>query len=215
MFLLTLEGLLESLYMCCIATVLAYCIGIPLGVLLVLSAREGICPRPRLNLLLGGIVNCLRSIPFLILMVALLPFTRFVVGSSIGWQAATVALVVAAAPFVARVVEASLKEVDPGVIEAAQAMGAGTMQIVCKVLLPEARPGLLVGAALSVTAILGYSAMAGIVGGGGLGAIAINYGYYRSQTDIMLIMILILLLLVQIFQGLGNLAARKSDKRMR
>lgn len=215
MFILTLEGLLESLYMTVISTVVAYVIGIPLGMLLVVTDKDGISPHRTANLILGTIVNCLRSVPFLILMLALVPFTRFVVGTSIGWKAATVSLIVASFPFVARVVESSLKEVDHGVIEAAQSMGASKLQIITKVLLPEAKPSLIVGAALSITAILGYSAMAGIVGGGGLGAIAINYGYYRKEVDIMWVMIVILVLLVQLFQGVGNLAARKCDKRIR
>lgn len=212
---LTVQGLLESLYMTLGSTLLAYIIGIPLGILLVITDKDGISPNRACNLILGTIVNCLRSVPFLILMVALVPFIRFIIGTSIGWKSATVALVVASAPFVARVVESSLKEVDKGIIEAAQSMGATKFQIIFKAMLPEAKPSLIVGAALSITAILGYSAMAGIVGGGGLGAIAINYGYYRGDTQIMLVMIVILILLVQMFQGLGNLLARKCDKRIR
>lgn len=215
MFILTLEGLLESLYMTVISTAVAYVIGIPLGVLLVITGKEGICPHKTINVILSTLVNCLRSVPFLILMLALVPFTRFVVGTSIGWKAATVSLIAASFPFVARVVEGSLKEVDSGVIEAAQSMGASKLQVITKVLLPESKPSLIVGAALSITAILGYSAMAGIVGGGGLGAIAITYGYYRKEVDIMWVMIVILVLLVQLFQGIGNLAARKCDKRVR
>ncbi|MBQ6059613.1 MAG: ABC transporter permease, partial [Clostridia bacterium] len=168
-----------------------------------------------LNKVLGTIVNLLRSVPFLILLMALIPTTRKIVGTSIGSTAMIPPLIIAAFPFVARMVESSVKEVDAGVIEAAQSMGASTFQIVCKVLLPEAKPSLLMGAAIATTTILGYSAMAGIVGGGGLGAIAINYGYYRTQTDILWVMVVFLSLIVQLFQTLGEKAARAVDKRVR
>ena len=161
----------------------------------------------------GFVINVVRSIPFLILLVAILPFTRLVVGTTIGSTATIVPLVVAAVPFVARMVESSLKEVDPGVIEAAKAMGSSPWQIICKVILPEAKPSLLVGGTITLATILGYSAMAGTVGGGGLGDIAIRYGYYRYQTDIMIVTIVILVVLVQILQGLGMMLSRKLDKR--
>lgn len=210
-----LVGFWETLYMTLTATACAYLLGIPLGLLLVVWDKEGVQPHPAAYRLLGGIVNILRSIPFLILLVWVVPVTRFIVGTAIGSTATVVPLVIAAAPYVARVVESSLKEVDQGVVEAAQSMGAGTMQIIRKVLLPEARPSLILGAAISTTVILGYSAMSGFVGGGGLGTIAINYGYYRSQSDVMLVMIVVLVIIVQIFQELGNFLTRRSDRRLR
>ncbi|MEG0370376.1 MAG: methionine ABC transporter permease, partial [Hungatella sp.] len=176
-------GILETLYMTFASSIIAYLIGIPLGLILVVTDQDGIHPIPPLQKLLGLLINLLRSVPFIILLIMVLPFTRFIVGTTLGAKAVIVPLVIAAAPYVARVVESSFKEVDAGVIEAAKSMGASTMQIIVKVLLPEAKPSLLVGAAISVTTILGYSAMAGFVGGGGLGSIAINYGYYRYQTD--------------------------------
>ena len=175
------QGFIETIYMTVISTALAYVIGLPLGLVLVVTDKDGIHPIPWLNSLLGMIINFFRSIPFLILLIALMPFTKMVVGTVIGSKAAIVGLWIAAAPFIARMVESSLKEVEIGVVEAAQSMGASPFQIMTKVLLPEAKPSLLVGAAISITTILGYSAMAGIVGAGGLGAIAINYGYYRSS----------------------------------
>ena len=162
---------------------MSYVIGLPLGLALVATDKEGIYPILWLNKLLGFVVNVLRSIPFLILLIAVMPITRFVAGTTLGSKATIVPLVIAAGPFIARMVESSLKEVDRGVIEAAESMGASPFQIMFKVLLPEAKPSLLIGAAISVTTILGYSAMAGIVGGGGLGAIAMNYGYYRYQNS--------------------------------
>lgn len=215
MLLLVGQGLLETLYMTIVSTVMAYVIGLPVGMLLAVTDKEGIRPSPAINRIVGGIVNVLRSVPFIILLVAVMPVTRFITGTSIGSTATVVPLVIAAAPFVARLVESSAKEVDRGVIEASLSMGASTMEVVCKVLLPEAKPSLIVGAAIATTTILGYSAMSGFVGGGGLGNIAINYGYYRSQTDIMLVMVAILVLIVQVFQEIGNLIANKCDKRIR
>ena len=176
-------GIYESLYMTLISTFMSYVIGLPMGLILVSTDKDGIYPIIWLNKLLGFIVNILRSVPFLILMITVIPVTRKIVGTTIGSKATIVPLVIAAAPFIARVVESSLKEVDKGVIEAAESMGASPFQIMFRVLLPEAKPSLLVGAAISVTTILGYSAMAGIIGGGGLGAIAMNYGLYRYQRD--------------------------------
>ena len=196
------------------STLLAYLFGLPLGLLLSVTDKEGIYPIRWLNAILGFLVNMLRSIPFIILLVAIIPFTRSIVGTSIGSTATIVPLVVSAVPFVARMVESSIKEVDAGVIEAAQAMGTPTLKIVTKVLVPEAKPSLLTGAAIAVTTILGYSAMAGFVGGGGLGTIAINYGYYRYQTDVMLVTVALLILIVQIFQEVGMRIARKADKRI-
>ena len=207
-------GILESLYMTLGSTLLAYLFGLPLGLLLSVTDKEGIYPIRWLNAILGFLVNMLRSIPFIILLVAIIPFTRSIVGTSIGSTATIVPLVVSAVPFVARMVESSIKEVDAGVIEAAQALGTPTLKIVTKVLVPEAKPSLLTGAAIAVTTILGYSAMAGFVGGGGLGTIAINYGYYRYQTDVMLVTVALLILIVQIFQEVGMRIARKADKRI-
>ena len=205
----------ETIYMTVLSTFVAYLIGTPLGVLLYITSKEGTRPNAVVNFVVGLIVNVLRSVPFLILLVAILPFTRLVAGTTLGTNATVVPLIVAAAPYVARMVESSLKEVDPGVVEAAQAMGTSSLQIITKVYLPEARPSLLVGAAISLATILGYSAMAGFVGGGGLGAVAINYGYYRYQTDIMLITVLLLVVIVQIFQEGGLLIARRTDKRLK
>ena len=209
------QGFIETIYMTVISTVLAYIIGLPLGLVLVVTDKDGIHPIPWLNSLLGMIINFFRSIPFLILLIALMPFTKMVVGTVIGSKAAIVGLWIAAAPFIARMVESSLKEVEIGVVEAAQSMGASPFQIMTKVLLPEAKPSLLVGAAISITTILGYSAMAGIVGAGGLGAIAINYGYYNFKFLVMWIAVIGLVLLVQIFQSVGTWLANKCDKRLR
>ena len=208
-----LEGLLQTLYMTVLSTVLAYVIGLPLGVLLVTSAKDGIAPRPVLYKVLDVIVNIMRSIPFLILLIAIMPLTRLIVGTTIGPNATIVPLVIAAFPFVARMVESSLKEVSPGLIEAALSLGASPMQIVTKVLVPEALPSLTVGAAIAITTILGYSAMAGIVGGGGLGDIAIRYGYYRYETGIMIVTVVLLVVVVQIFQEIGMRLASHEDKR--
>lgn len=207
-------GLIETLYMTLASTFFAYVIGLPLGVLLVVTDRNGIKPIPWLNTILGTIINIVRSIPFLILLVALMPFTKAVVGTVIGAKATIIGLLVAAAPFIARMVESSLKEVEKGVIEAAQSMGASPFQIMTKVLLPEAKPSLLIGSAIAVTTVLGYSAMAGFVGGGGLGAIAINYGYYRGQEDIMYLMVILLVIIVQVFQELGMKISKKTDRRL-
>ena len=208
------QGTLESFYMTVAITVLSYIIGVPLGVFLVMSDRNGIQPMPSLNWLIGGIVNILRSVPFLILMITIQPFTRMIVGTTIGTSAAIVALVVSAAPFVARMVEQSLLEIDHGVIEAAQSMGASNMQIVKKVLLPESMPSLLNGVLVSATTILGYSAMAGFIGGGGLGDIAIRYGYNRYDSGTMLITVSLLVVMVQLIQSVGARIAKRSDKRI-
>lgn len=207
------QGIWETLYMTLASSLFAYVLGIPLGILLVLTAKDGLRPLRILNAILNIIVNVARSIPFLILLVAVIPFTRFVVGTTIGSNATVVPLVIAAAPFVARLVESSLKEVDAGVIEAGRSMGATNMQIIVKILLKEARPSLLVGSAIAVTTILSYSAMAGFVGGGGLGNIAINYGYYRYQNDIMLVTVVLLVVIVQILQEVGMRLAKAYDKR--
>lgn len=209
------QGIKESLYMTVVSTTFSYILGIPIGVILFLTDKNGIYNNKPLNTALGIIVNLIRSIPFIILLVAMLPFTKAIAGTTIGSTATIVPLVAAAAPFVARMVESSLKEVDSGMIEAAQAMGSSSFQIIWKVLLPEARPSLIVGCTIAITTILGYSAMAGFVGGGGLGAIAINYGYYRYQTDVMLITVVLLVIIVQIFQEVGMRIVNKTDKRIK
>ena len=208
------QGTWESAYMTIVITLISYVIGIPLGVFLVMSDKGGIHPMPSVNWLIGGIVNILRSVPFLILMITIQPLTRLIVGTTIGTRAAIVALVVSAAPFVARMVEQSLLEIDHGVIEAAQSMGASNMQIVTKVLLPESKPSLLNGALVSATTILGYSAMAGFIGGGGLGDIAIRYGYNRYDMGTMLITVVLLVIMVQLIQSVGARVAKRSDKRI-
>lgn len=208
------EGLLQTLYMTVLGTLMSYVIGLPIGVSLIVTGPNGIKPVAIYNKVMGFIVNVIRSVPFLILMIALMPYIRKVIGTGIGTSATTAALVVAAAPFVARLVEQSLLEVDPGVIEAAQAMGAGNFQIIRKVLLLEARPSLLNGAAVATINILGYSAMAGIVGGGGLGDLAIRYGLYRFQPSIMWITIIVLVILVQILQEAGIRLAARMDNRI-
>jgi D-methionine transport system permease protein len=208
------EGLLQTLYMTVLGTLMSYVIGLPIGVSLIVTGPNGIRPVAIYNKVMGFIVNVIRSVPFLILMIALMPYIRKVIGTGIGTGATTAALVVAAAPFVARLVEQSLLEVDPGVIEAAQAMGAGNFQIIRKVLLLEARPSLLNGAAVATINILGYSAMAGIVGGGGLGDLAIRYGLYRFQPSIMWITIIVLVILVQILQEAGIRLAARMDNRI-
>ena len=208
-----LEGVLDTLYMTLAATFLSYVFGLIMGVVLVICRRDGIRPNALVYGVLDVVVNLTRSFPFLILMIAVIPFTRFLVGTTIGNNATVVPLVLAAAPFVARLVEASLLEVDDGVVEAAQSMGASTWQIISKVLLPEALPSLINGSAVSAITILGYSAMSGAVGGGGLGKLAIMYGYNRYQTDIMIMTVVLLIIIVQAFQSFGNWATRRSDKR--
>ena len=208
-----LVGVWDTLYMTVAATFFSYVLGMVMGVVLVICRKDGIRPNALVYNVLDVVVNLTRSFPFLILMIAVIPFTRFLVGTTIGHTATVVPLVLAAAPFVARLVESSLLEVDNGVVEAAQSMGASTWQIIVKVLLPEARPSLLNGSAVSAITILGYSAMSGAVGGGGLGKLAIMYGYNRYQTDIMVITVVLLIIIVQAFQSFGNWATRRSDKR--
>ena len=209
------KSLWETLYMVIVSTAVSYAIGLPLGLTLVASDKEGVRPMPVLNAVLGVVVNILRSIPFLILAVMITPMTRLIAGSSIGTTAMIVPLTVAAAPYVARMVESSIKEVPFGVIEAAQSMGASPWQIVWKVLVPEAKPSLMVGAAISIVTILGYSAMAGFIGDGGLGAVAVTYGYNRYQFGIMLVAVIIIVVIVQIFQEVGLRLSRRLDKRNR
>lgn len=208
-------GIYETIYMTLASTLLGYVIGLPLGVVLIITRKGGIRENATLNQVIGVIVNILRSIPFLILMIAIIPFTRFVMGKSYGSTATIVPLTVAAFPFISRMVESSLSEVDGGVIEAAQAMGATPLQIIRKVYIPEATPSLISGAAIVATNILGYSAMAGSVGGGGLGAIAINYGYYRFNAQVMVVCIAIMVVLVQAVQLVGTRLSVKLDHRLR
>ena len=207
------QGTLETLAMTIFSAIFAYVLGLPLALLLYTTAEGGLTPKPTLNRVLNIVTNILRSIPFLILLIWIMPFTRFVVGTSIGTPAAIVPLVISAAPFVARMIESSLLEVDGGLIEAAYSMGADTKNILLKVVLPEALPSLLVGAAITVTTILGYSTMAGFVGGGGLGAIANNYGLFRYEYLTMFVTVVLIIILVQIIQAAGTKLARKIDKR--
>lgn len=212
--LLLAQGTWDTIVMSIISTVCAYILGIPLGILLVLTEpKKGLMPHPVVNAVLGWIVNIGRSIPFIILLVALIPFTRFVVGTSLGVPGAIVPLVIAAAPFVARMVEQSLAEVDAGLVEAAQSFGASTWQIVTKVFLKESLPSLIRGFAITFITLFGYTAMAGVVGAGGLGDIAIRYGYQRYQDDVMIATIIILIILIQVVQSSSDFAARKIDKR--
>ncbi len=207
------QGIYETLYMTLVSTFFGYLIGLPMGVLLCVTGKDGLKPNAVIYKVLDIIANIVRSIPFLILLILLIPFTRLLLGQSYGSTATIVPLVAAAIPFIARMVESSLKEVDAGVIEAARSMGASTFRIIIKVLLVEARTSIITGATIAIGTILGYSAMAGTVGGGGLGDIAVRYGYYRYQTNIMIVTVVLLVVLVQIFQSIGMLIANRLDKR--
>ena len=209
-----LMGIWETIYMTVISSAFAYLFGLPLGVLLQVTSDTGIRPKKMLNRVVGFVVNFFRSIPFIILMVAMLPVAKFVVGTALGNKAVIVMLVIAAAPYVARMVESSLNEVDGGVIEAAQAMGANTLQIIWKVLLPEARPSLLNGATIAMVTILGYSAMAATIGGTGLGQIAITYGHQRSKDDVIWVCVILMVIIVQVIQEIGTRASEVSDRRI-
>ena len=213
MMLLENTGL--TLYMTLVSTIAAYVLGLPMGIALVITAEDGLRPNKLIYKLIDIIVNVVRSVPFLILLILVIPLTRAIVGKAYGPTATIVPLVLAAAPFIARMVESSLLEVDKGVIEAAQSMGASLWTIIVKVMLGEARTSLVVGATIVLGTVLGYSAMAGIVGGGGLGDIAIQYGYYRYQADIMWVTVVLLVLLVQIMQYAGTKLSKKLDKRIR
>ena len=208
------EGTGATLYMTLVSTLIAYLLGLPIGILLVVTAPGGLKPVKALYKVLDVVVNIVRSITFLILLMLIIPFTRFVVGKSYGATATIVPLAFAAAPFVARLVESSLLEVDHGVIEAAQSMGASLGTIIWKVLLAEARVSLIVGGTIALGTILGYSAMAGVVGGGGLGDIAIRYGYHRYQADIMIVTVVLLVVLVQILQMIGTKLSKNLDRRI-
>lgn len=205
-------GILETLEMTFFSALIAYLIGLPLGIILYATARGRLLENRVINLVLGVIVNILQSLPFLILLVLLIPFTRLVTGSSIGTIASIVPLTIGTVPIVARMVEASLCEVQPGIIEAATAMGASPFYIILHFILPEATPSLLQGAAINVATVLGYSAMAGVIGGGGLGAIALQYGYYRYQKDVLWSTVALLVIMVMIIQEVGNLIAKKKRK---
>ena len=208
-----LEGIYETLLMTFASTIFAHIIGLPLGVIMVITDARGISPNKTINSILGAIINIGRSIPFVILIVAVIPLTRFIVGKAIGPVAAIVPLTIAAAPFVARMVESALQEVDPGVVEAAKTMGATNWQIAIKVLLPEAVPSLIRGFSITTITLIGYSAMAGAFGAGGLGDIAIRYGHHRYQADVMWVTVVLIVVIVQVIQMLFELAAKKIDKR--
>lgn len=208
-----LEGIRDTVYMTLGSTLLGYLLGLPMGIVLTVTDKEGIHPCAAIYRFFDAISNVIRSIPFLILLILMIPLTRLIVGQSYGATATIIPLVVTAAPYIARLVESSLKEVDKGVIEAARSMGASNKEIVFKVLLVEARTSLIMGATIATGTILGYSAMAGTVGGGGLGDIAVRYGYYRWQTDIMIVTVILIIILFQIFQNTGMITAKKLDRR--
>lgn len=206
----------ETVYVTVVSTFFAIVIGLPLGVLLVAGEKGGIRPIPTPVLkLLNAVINILRSVPFLILMILVFPLTRAIIGTVVGTTASIVPLVIAAFPFVARLAESSLREVSPDTVEMAQSMGASPFKIITKVLIPESKPSLISNATIAITTVLGYSAMSGIIGGGGLGKIAINYGYYRYKYLVMIIAVILLIIIVQLFQSLGTFLARKTDKRLR
>ena len=208
-----LEGIRDTVYMTLVSTLVGYVVGLPMGIVLAVTDKDGIKPNAFVYRILDVIANIIRSIPFLILLILLIPFTRFVVGKSYGSTATIIPLVITAAPYIARLVESSLKEVDNGVIEAARSMGATNFDIIFHVMLVEARTSIVTGATIALGTILGYSAMAGTVGGGGLGDIAVRYGYYRWQTGIMIVTVLLIILLFQLFQTLGMKASKTVDHR--
>ena len=208
-----ITGIGQTLYMTILSTVVGYVFGLPLGVILAVFDKDGLRPNKAVYKVLDVISNIIRSIPFLILLILIIPLTRLIVGQSYGSSATVVPLVVAAIPFIGRMVESSIKEVDAGVVEAARSMGASDLRIIVKVLLLESRTSLITGATIAIGTILGYSAMAGSVGGGGLGDIAIRYGYYRYESQIMIVTVILLVVLVQVFQSIGMIIASKLDKR--
>ena len=208
-----LNGIWETVYMTFISAFFSYLIGLPLGVILNVTAKDGIRPIPWLYRIISIAVNIFRSIPFVILMVAMLPVAKFITGTSLGNKAMIVTLIIAAAPYVARMAESSFKEVNSGVIEAAKSMGTSDFGVIVKVLIPEAKPSLIVGSVISLVTILGYSAMAGTIGGGGLGMIAVSFGYQRFNDDIIWVCVLLTIIIVQIIQEVGMLIARRTDKR--
>ena len=215
MTLMMWDGVKETLFMTLLSTLFGYILGLPIGIALAVTDKSGIKPNVVVYKILDVIANIIRSVPFLILLILIMPVTKLIVGRSYGTAATVVPLTVAAAPFIGRMIESSLNEVDRGVIEAAQSMGASTMTIILRVLLVEARTSILVGVTIALGTILGYSAMAGIVGGGGLGDIAMRYGYYRYESEIMLVAVVLLVILVQIFQTIGMKMSVKLDRRRR
>lgn len=210
-----ITGTIETFILVFVSTFVAYIIGAPFGILLAVTKKNGVHPMPVLNAVVGFIINILRSIPFIILLIMIMPFTRSLVGTTVGVQAVVPPLMISSAPYIARVIESELAEVDYGVIEAARSMGASDWQIIWKVLVPEAKPAIILGAALVLTTVVGYSCMSGFVGGGGIGDIAIRYGYYRKEYAVMYIAVILLIVLVQIIQTLGNRLSRKTDKRIK
>jgi len=210
---LVIPSLLETLYMVAFSTIFSLLLGFPLGILLVVTEKENIWEKPKFNQILNSVINILRSFPFLILMIVIFPLSTILVGKSIGTTATIVPLSIAAAPFVARIIEGSLKEVDKGVIELSLSMGATTPQIISKVLIPEAMPSIILGITLTIINIIGYSAMAGAIGGGGLGDLAIRYGHYRRETDVMIASVVIIVIMVQSIQYLGNTLSAKINKK--
>lgn len=210
---LILPSLWETIYMVSLSTLFAVILGFPLGILLVVTEKGSIWEKPLLNSILNSIINLLRSFPFLILMVLLFPLSRLIIGKTIGTTATIVPLAIGTAPFVARVIESSLKEVDRGVVEFSLSMGAKTWQIISRVLIPEAMPSIVMGITLTIINVIGYSAMAGAIGGGGLGDLALRYGFYRFQTDVMIAAVIVIIILVQAVQFLGNTIANKLNKK--
>lgn len=210
---LFVDSFYETLFMVCVAGGIGITIGLPLGVLLYITKQGSVIPHPYFNRLLGLVINAVRSVPFIILLVAIIPFTRLIVGTSIGTAAAIVPLTIAAAPFIARLVETALREVDKGLIEAAQSMGATTWQIIYKVLIPEALGGIVAGLTIMFVALVGYSAMAGAVGGGGLGDLGIRYGYQRFLPEVMLAVVVLLVIFVQLVQSLGDYVVKKISRK--
>lgn len=207
-----LPGLWDTLYMVIVSTVFAVILGFLPAIILVVTDKKGLKPNKIINSTLDFIINLLRSFPFIILMIAIFPLTKLIAGTSIGKNAAIVPLTIGAAPFAARVIESALKEVDPGIIEAAKSFGASTTQIIFKVMIREALPSIVLGITLTVISVIGYSAMAGTIGGGGLGDIAVRYGYQRFKTDIMIYTVIILIVVVQLFQSVGNILYKKLNK---
>ncbi len=208
-------GIVETFILVFVSTAVAYLIGTPFGIFLAVTKPNGVHPMPILNTVIGFCINILRSIPFIILLIMVMPLTRTLVGTTVGVEAVVPPLMISAAPYIARVIESELAEVDYGVIEAARSMGASDWQIIRKVLLPEAKPSIILGAALVLTTVVGYSCMSGFVGGGGIGDIAIRFGYYRKEYDKMYISVILLVILVQVIQMFGDWLVRKTDKRIK
>lgn len=209
------NAILETVYMTFGSTAIAYLLGLPIGILIYITDKKGLCPCAPINVILGFLVNLIRSIPFMILIVAIFPLAKLIVGTTVGNGPMMVILIVGATPYVARMVESSVREVDGGIIESAQSMGASTFEIIFKVIIPEAKPALITGSVISLVTILGYTAMASTIGGGGLGAIAYNEGYLRFKEDVVWMCVLFIVIIVQLIQVLGNLITKKTDKRIK